>query len=175
MIGKNTYFPPDFKKYCKLPWLFIGKYCSIAENVTIFNEDQHRTKSEKKRVNNYPTEGFDKSQKGTYKINRLIIGNDVWIGKNAVIFPGITIGDGAILGAYSVVAKDIPPYAVVVGNPAQIKRIRFTEKQVWELEKIQWWNWDLEKIRQVSPYMYDVDMFIEYTKRVAKIDKTIEK
>lgn len=175
MIGKGTYSPQDFEKYKKLRWLIVGKYCSIAKGVTIFNEDQHRTKIEPLRVNNYPTEKFRRDQKGTYKINKLIIGHDVWIGQNAVLFAGITIGNGAIIGAYSVVAKSIPPYAVAVGNPVQIKRIRFREDQIKELEKIQWWNWNKRKIRQAAPYMYDVDMFIQYVNKLILVDKPVAK
>ena len=75
-----------------------------------------------------------------------VIGNDVWIGYEAVILPGVTIGDGAIVAATSVVTKDVPPYTVVGGNPAKPLRQRFSEETIAHLLEIAWWNWDIEKI-----------------------------
>jgi virginiamycin A acetyltransferase len=74
------------------------------------------------------------------------IANDVWIGYEAVIMPGVKIGDGAIIGAKSVVTKDVPPYTIVGGNPAKAIRQRFTDRTVEILLEIAWWNWDMEKI-----------------------------
>jgi virginiamycin A acetyltransferase len=74
------------------------------------------------------------------------IGNDVWIGYKAVIMAGVKIGDGAIIGAYSVVTKDVEPYAIVGGNPAREIKKRFSEQVIKELLEIQWWNWDREKL-----------------------------
>jgi len=75
-----------------------------------------------------------------------IIGNDVWIGQNVTVLPAVHIGDGAIIGANSVVAKDIPPYSVAVGNPCEVKRKRFDEDLIEYLLKIKWWDWSAEKI-----------------------------
>ena len=75
-----------------------------------------------------------------------IIGNDVWIGQNVTILPGVHIGDGAIIGANSVVSKDVPAYHIACGNPCKIIRKRFDDELIDHLEKIQWWNWDEEKI-----------------------------
>ncbi len=75
-----------------------------------------------------------------------IVGNDVWFGREAIVMPGVAIGDGAIIGARAVVAKDVPPYAIVAGNPAAVIKYRFSPEIIQELLKIQWWNWDLEKI-----------------------------
>jgi virginiamycin A acetyltransferase len=75
-----------------------------------------------------------------------VIGNDVWIGRDAVILPGITIGDGAIIGAHAVVSRDVPPYAVVVGNPARIARRRFSETEIDALLAIRWWDWPVARI-----------------------------
>jgi len=77
-----------------------------------------------------------------------IIENDVWIGYDALIMPGIKIGDGAIISSRSVVTKNIPPYSIVGGNPAQIIRYRFDEDTIKELEEIAWWNWSAQKITQ---------------------------
>ncbi|MEQ9248087.1 MAG: CatB-related O-acetyltransferase, partial [Nitratireductor sp.] len=75
-----------------------------------------------------------------------IVGNDVWIGRQAQIMPGVTIGDGAVIGAHAVVASDIPPYAIAVGNPARVLRVRFAPETVAALIEIAWWNWPAEKI-----------------------------
>ena len=78
----------------------------------------------------------------------VIIGNDVWIGEDALILSGVTVGDGAVIGARSVVAKDVEPYAVVVGNPAQMKKKRFSDEIIAQLLIVAWWDWPIEKIRE---------------------------
>lgn len=129
----------------------VGKFCSIADNVTVFLGGNHRVDW----ISTYPFPAFSKEfpeatgiqDYATTKGN-VTIGNDVWIGSHATILSGVTIGDGAVIGAYSVVAKNVPPYAIVVGNPTQIVRYRFDEKTIELLLKIQWWNWPLEKIKK---------------------------
>jgi carbonic anhydrase/acetyltransferase-like protein (isoleucine patch superfamily) len=74
------------------------------------------------------------------------IGNDVWIGCYVVIMPGVEIGNGAIVAAGSIVTKSVPPYAIVAGNPAKIIRYRFTKEQIAELERIRWYEWDIDKV-----------------------------
>lgn len=88
------------------------------------------------------------------------IGNDVWIGCNAIIVSGVNIGNGAIVGAGAVVTKDVPDYAVVVGVPARITRYRYTKEQIYKLNKIAWWNWSREEIAQNYEDFYDVETFI---------------
>ena len=80
---------------------------------------------------------------------RTIIGNDVWTGANVVVLKGVTIGDGAVIGAGSVVTKDVPPYAIVVGNPGKILRYRFNEKDISLLLKVKWWNFDRKLIQDM--------------------------
>ena len=75
-----------------------------------------------------------------------IIENDVWIGYNATILPGVHIGNGACIGACAVVSKDVPPYAIVGGNPARLIRMRFSPEEIELLQNIAWWNWNAEKI-----------------------------
>ncbi len=99
-------------------------------SVSIFGEDWKDAMEGKK----YPTKGDTK------------IGNDVWVGFDATIMPGITIGDGAIIGSKSVVTKDVEPYSVVGGNPAKLIRKRFSEERIAELLEMQWWDWPVEKI-----------------------------
>lgn len=75
-----------------------------------------------------------------------VIGNDVWIGENVTILPGVHIGDGAIIGANSVVSKDVKPYSIVAGNPIKEIKKRFNDEQIKILENIKWWDWDIDKI-----------------------------
>ena len=79
------------------------------------------------------------------------IGNDVWIGREALILPGVTIGDGAVIGARSVVTSDVPPYAIAAGNPARLIRRRFDEDQIDSLLRSQWWNWAVELVTEHAP------------------------
>jgi acetyltransferase-like isoleucine patch superfamily enzyme len=78
----------------------------------------------------------------------VVIGNDVWIGFGAIILSGVTIGDGAAIGACSVVTRDVPPYAIAAGNPAQIIRYRFPEEIVATLLRIKWWDWPEDKVKE---------------------------
>lgn len=106
----------------------IGKFCSIATNVKIFGDGNHNTNW----ITTYPFTAFMQNDfsyiKGypAYKEKRTKIGNDVWIGENAVVLSGVEIGDGAVIGAGSVVTKDVPPYAIVCGNPGKVVKYRFS-------------------------------------------------
>ena len=93
----------------------------------------------------------------------IIIQNDVWIGAKSTIMSGVKISNGSIVGAGSVVTKDVPPYAIVAGNPAKIVKYRFTEEQIGKLLSIAWWNWDEQKIKENAMTMWsdDIDEFIE--------------
>ena len=82
------------------------------------------------------------------------IGNDVWLGSGATILAGVRIGHGAVIGARAVVAKDIPPYAIAVGNPAQVLRLRFREDTIQRLLDLAWWNWELERILANLEFLY---------------------
>jgi serine acetyltransferase len=88
------------------------------------------------------------------------IGNDVWIGDGVTIVGELTIGDGTIIGACSVVAKDVPPYAIVAGNPIKIIRYRFTEEQIKKLLDIKWWEWEHPLIRERIKDFLDINIFI---------------
>ncbi|PMB51049.1 chloramphenicol acetyltransferase [Fischerella thermalis CCMEE 5205] len=130
--------------------LVIGKFCALATGVKfIMNGANHQMSG----FSTYPFNIFGSGwERVTPKPEELpfkgdtVIGNDVWIGYEAVIMPGVKIGDGAIIAAKSVVVKDIPPYAVVGGNPASLLRQRFPDEIIDALLEIAWWNWDIEKI-----------------------------
>ena len=131
--------------------LKIGKFCSIACGTKfLFNSANHALDS----LSTYPFPLFfeewnlEKEKVTEAWDNRgdIVIGNDVWIGYEAVILSGVTIGDGAIIGTRAVVTKDVPPYTIVGGVPAKPIRKRFDEKVIKELLKIKWWDWTKEKI-----------------------------
>ena len=140
--------------------LIIGKYCSIACGAKfLFNCANHSLKS----LSSYTFPlfweewGLDKSDVASAWDNRgdIIIGNDVWIGYEAVIMAGVHIGDGAIIGARAVVTKDVPPYTIVGGVPARTIRKRFDDAVIDKLQALKWWNWPEERIRQNLPYLID--------------------
>jgi acetyltransferase-like isoleucine patch superfamily enzyme len=147
-IGDHTYGKPSVMSWNEGTSLTIGKYCSISADVTIFLGGEHRIDwvstypfsalwEEAKSISGHP------STKGD-----VIIGNDVWIGYGATLLSGVTIGDGAAIGACSVVTRDVPPYAIAAGNPAQVIRYRFDEETVQKLLQIKWWDWPDEKVKQ---------------------------
>ena len=134
----------------------MGNYTSIAPYVQMLISVQHACIQDRNLVSTYQLGGYPKSSVE----NKIIIGSDVWIGQNVILLGGVTIGHGAIIGAFSVVAKDIPAFAVVVGNPAVIKRYRFTEEQIEKLLKISWWTWPEEKMEENKEDFLDIDVFI---------------
>ena len=131
--------------------LVIGKFCSIACGAKfLFTSANHTMKS----LSTYPFPlffeewGLDKKDVTKSWDNKgdIIIGNDVWIGYEAVILSGVTIGDGAIIGTRALDTKDVPPYTIVGGMPAKIIRKRFEEETINLLLEKKWWNWSREKI-----------------------------
>ena len=149
--------------------LIIGKFCQIGHNAEfIMNGANHQMNS----ASTYPFYIFKgwkqdppKKEDLPYK-GDTIIGNDVWIGQNAVILPGVHIGDGCIIGANAAVASDIPPYSVVVGNPARVIRKRFDDEMIELLEKLQWWNKTANQIQKIIPLLSNSD--IAYVKEELK-------
>ena len=138
--------------------LIIGKFCSIACGAKfIFTSANHTARS----LSTYPFPiffeewGLDKKQVTTAWDNKgdTVIGNDVWLGYEAVILSGVHIGDGAIIGTRAVVTKDVPPYTIVGGVPAKEIRKRYNEETIRKLLQIQWWDWPFDKIQQSLPYI----------------------
>ena len=160
-VGDYTYYddpegPENFEKNVlyHFPFigdkLIIGKFCAIAKDVKfIMNGANHKISGH----STYPFYIFGngwekvlpKKEELPYK-GDTVIGNDVWIGYESTIMPGVKIGDGAIIASKSVVAKDIPAYSIVGGNPAKIIKYRFDEERIKGLLEISWWNWSAEKI-----------------------------
>lgn len=133
--------------------LTIGKFCSIACGAKfLFNSANHTMNS----MSTYPFPlffeewGLDQKDVASSWDNKgdIVIGNDVWIGYEAVIMAGVTIGDGAIVGTRAVVTKDVPPYTIVGGVPARPIKKRFSEETIEKLQELQWWNWPREKLAE---------------------------
>lgn len=142
--------------------LIIGKFCSIACGAKfLFNAANHSLKS----LSTYPFPIFyDEWEHGIWADKAwdnkgdIVVGNDVWIGYEAIILSGVHIGDGAIVGARAVVTKDVPPYAVVGGVPAKIIRKRFSDAVIEELMALQWWNAPYEKVLKAIPSIQSGDV-----------------
>lgn len=143
--------------------LVIGKFCSIACGAKfLFTSANHKMES----LSTYPFPIFA----GEWALRRedvtnawdnkgdIVIGNDVWIGYEAVVLQGVTIGDGAIIGARALVTKDVPPYAIVGGVPARRIRMRFPPETVSALLELKWWDWPYETIREKLPFIQGGDI-----------------
>ena len=145
--------------------LIIGKFCSIACGAKfLFNSANHSLRS----LSTYPFPIFfeewglptdaDSIAKAWDNHGDIVVGNDVWIGYEAVVLAGVTIGDGAIVGSRAVVTKDVPPYTIVGGIPAKPIRKRFDDAVIERLEALRWWDWDEEKIRRNLPAIQSGDI-----------------
>lgn len=120
----------------------IGSYCALAGELTIITSNHVIDKPNLQALlQNEFHDTMDDGSKGPVNI-----GHNVWIGRNVTILPGVTIGNGAVIGAGSIVTKSIPDYAIAVGNPARIKRKRFSSKTIKKLQADPWWDWSREKI-----------------------------
>lgn len=155
-IGNYTYGKP--KIYAESSLFSLGKFCSIADGVTIYAGGEHNYNwiSTYNFYNKFGTKSCTTSK------GKVIIGNDVWLADGVLVLSGVTIGDGAVVAARSVVTKDVKPYEIVGGNPAKHIKFRFTEEQINALLKIKWWDWNIEKIKSnfeliLSP---NIDEFI---------------
>lgn len=126
--------------------LVIGAFCSIAGGVKLLCNGQHDSDC----ATTYPIHGHLLDRRplpAPGKRLGITIGNDVWIGFDAVVLPGIKIGDGAVIGANAVVTKDVPPYAIVGGVPAKLIRYRFSSETIAKMLDLRWWEWDDDKIK----------------------------
>ena len=161
-IGKYSYY----KRGTKLMNCDIGRFCHIGDNCAIglFGHDtsQVTTYPLKYHFDNSVVDvGQDSTADAVRKSRQTIIKNDVYIGESVTIFAGVTVGNGAVIGARAVVTKDVPDYAVVAGVPSQIVRMRFSDKIVDDLLDIQWWQWSDDKIKScIEDFHLDVEKFV---------------
>lgn len=168
IVGDFTYFDSkDFESHVTHHYdfigdkLIIGKFCQIASGVEfVMNGANHQMNC----ASTFPFYIFGTWKQTPPTQNDLplkgdtVVGNDVWIGQNVTILPGVHIGDGAIIGLNSVVTSDIPPYSIYAGNPAKFIRKRFDDEMIELLEKLQWWNKNIEEINSLIPILTCSDL-----------------
>lgn len=169
-IGEFTYYEadgdenPDFEHENVLynfpghGYLKIGKFCSIASGTQfLMGAANHSIKT----FSSYPfsligedwEEKLGMSKKDMPHKGDTVIGNDVWIGRDAKIMPGVQIGNGAVIGSFSVVAKHVPAYSIVVGNPGTVVKMRFDEAMIEFLEAIRWWDFEPRYLEEAIPFL----------------------
>ena len=173
VVGDYTYYddPEDSENFERnvlyhYPFvgdkLVIGKFCALARGVKfIMNGANHKLTG----FSTYPFGIFGQGWEAAVPApadlpsrGNTVVGNDVWIGYDALVMPGVNIGNGAIVAARAVVVKDVPAYAVVGGNPAQVLKSRFPPETVAALEQIAWWNWPVEKITRHIQAIVSADL-----------------
>ena len=168
IVGEFTYIADsEFEKHVTnfYPWsrdkLIIGKFCQIASGVEFVMNDANHQMNAVSTFPFYTLEGWDmeapKASDMPFK-GDTVIGNDVWIGQNAVILPGVQIGDGAIIGANSVVGGIVEPYTIVVGNPAKPVRKRFDDALIELLLCFKWWDKSIDEINALIPILTCSDL-----------------
>ncbi len=149
-VGKGTFIDHNCEigsytfigKNCNISKATIGRYCSIANNVSIGPGEHDLTKISTSSI--FYKNAYEKLTK-----KLCIIGNDVWIGTDVIVLRGVKIGNGAVIGANSVVTKDVPPFSIFVGSPAKFIRYRFDNAEMDKIEKSKWWEYDINKAKTI--------------------------
>lgn len=173
IVGDYTYFDdrnngPEKFEECNVLYnydfskvkLVIGKFCAIAAETRFIMTGDHKLDA----ISTFPFPIFQHGWETAFDIfdlpvkGDIIVGNDVWFGYDALIKGGVTIGDGAIIATRAVVVKDVPPYAIVAGNPAKVVKMRFDDKTIDRLLCIAWWDWDIEKINRSLALICNLDV-----------------
>ncbi|MBQ6374458.1 MAG: CatB-related O-acetyltransferase [Clostridia bacterium] len=182
IVGDFTYIADaDFESHVThlYEWngdrLIIGKFCQIAAGVEfVMNGANHQMNA----VSTFPfytLEGWDMAPPPAADLplkGDTVIGNDVWIGQNAVVLPGVHIGDGAIIGANCVVGCDIEPYAIAVGNPARVLRKRFDDELIGLLLRFRWWDRTIDEIDRLIPLLTSSDLEAVRAELKTRLERT---
>ena len=160
-VGEYSYFAG----YNQVFYAYIGKFCSVASFARINTTNhptydriaQHHFTYRSKRF------GFGEDDDEFFAMRKgktVTIGNDVWVGHNAVIMSGVTIGNGAVIGAGAVVTKDVEPYSIVAGVPAKKIKMRFSDELIAKIEQSRWWDWGHQIIKERIPDFRDMEAFV---------------
>jgi virginiamycin A acetyltransferase len=172
-VGDYTYFddrrngPENFEEYNVLynydfskVKLVIGKFCAIAAETKFIMTGDHKLDA----ISTYPFPIFGHGWEDAFNVfdlpvkGDIIVGNDVWLGYDSLVKNGVTIGNGAIIAARAVVINDVPAYSIVAGSPAKVVKMRFNDATIQRLEKIAWWDWNIEKINQNLKLICNLDI-----------------
>jgi acetyltransferase-like isoleucine patch superfamily enzyme len=163
-VGRHTYGlgARNVVRPSALGPIRVGAFCSIGPDVLLFGQADHPTHL----PSTYPLRGMllrpGQGVQDAITRGPLTVGNDVWIGARAMVLSGVTVGDGAVIGAGAVVARDVAPYAIMVGNPARRVRFRFPPEIVASLLEIKWWDWPDARIAALEEAFYGpVETFLE--------------
>jgi len=163
-VGDFSYF----ERHAEAIYTDIGKFCSIAANTRINALEHPLERPTTHKISYRPNEyfrylGVDQTFRARRRDKRVTIGHDVWIGHGAVVMPGIRIGNGAVIGANSVVTSDVPAFMIVAGVPARPIRPRFASGAAERLENMAWWEWPLDRLFEAIPDMQklEIEQFIE--------------
>lgn len=163
-VGDFSYF----ERHAEAIYADIGKFCSIAANTRINALEHPLERPTTHKVSYRPNEyfrylGVDQEFRARRRQKRVTIGHDVWIGHGAVVMPGVRIGNGAVIGANSVVTRDVPAFMIAAGVPARTTRSRFSEDVAGRLERMAWWDWPLDRLFEAIPDMQKLEtvQFIE--------------
>lgn len=161
-IGRGSYGDLEVVSFGERTSLTIGRYCSFAHGAKVMLGGEHRSDW----VTTYPFSAVDQRFAGIEGHPKskgdVRIGNDVWVAREALILSGVTIGDGAVIGARAVVSRDVAPYTIVAGNPAVEIRPRFPAEIVERLKRIAWWDWSEDRVERAMPQLLstDIDAFL---------------
>jgi phosphonate metabolism protein (transferase hexapeptide repeat family) len=162
-VGDYSYF----ERHGEAIYASIGKFCSIAANVRLNALEHPMERVTTHKVTYRPNEyfkfhGVDQAFRERRRSRKVSVGNDVWIGHGAVLMPGVTVGDGAVVGANAVVTKDVADYEIVGGTPARRIRMRFPSDVAQRLKALAWWDWPHEQLAAAVPDMQTmaIDAFI---------------
>ncbi|GAB5467531.1 MAG: CatB-related O-acetyltransferase [Rhodospirillales bacterium] len=171
-VGAYSYYndatlPEDYAKTLA-PYLFpgaperlkIGRFCQIAQGARFITASANHAMA---GVSTYPFSVFDPTRIASYRASLprgadTTVGHDCWIGREALLLPGATLGHGVIVGAGAVVAGEVPDFAIVAGNPARIIRKRFGEAEIARILKIAWWHWESDRIAAALPLIEGADI-----------------
>ena len=160
--GRHTIVPDDIDCHVELEF---GAFCSIASGLTIVS-GQHPGVDFPACISNFPF--FEHLWADWYPPSRhdgrVDVGSDVWVGQGVTIMEGVVVGHGSILAAGSVVVRDVPPYSVFAGNPADVKKYRFAPDQIERLCEIEWWEWPDDEIKSSLGLMTDIEAFLKGTR-----------
>jgi virginiamycin A acetyltransferase len=158
-LGRHSYIAGEYHEG-ELP-ITVGNFTQIGENFFVHGHDNMISVFRPELVSNYRfTSWYEHWPVSAISKGAVSIGGDVWIGRDVKVLSGVHIGNGAIVAAHSVVTKDVPAYSLVAGNPATVKRMRFSDDTIAALQLMEWWNWDDKCIAERLPDMMDVDVFV---------------